>query len=457
MQQASETRPDHLFISYAVEDGVFARWLTLRLASEGYRVWCDQAKLLGGETYPRDIRKAITESTFRMIAVISKDSIDKKHPLEERTLAESVGIARKIDDFVIPVKLDESRAENLDLQTSAITYVPFNKGWAAGLAQLLTKLQKVATPRALPEGRSAVVTWVGSQQRFVKNRQERLWSNIIPITNFPKELKRYYVTNILDAVEDNWPTFTKSRSVVWAFGPPGRETPLSAKYTRSANWTTELETDDVDTFDITSGILRDAIQTYCVRRGLKFSEEHRDIYFPFNLFPDDKLSYKRYDGKTVFVKVVGKKTIKKRSGERHVSWYHIAPVFQPLLNRFGDPCYQLNFRLVWTDLQGEEEKVPTGRRRLKWYNYQWLARTFAVISWMTEGKGSQDILVGDDFRVSISGETLSLSSQEHIDEEALGEKPEEDDDENEVVEEEPEEEENDEEPKVQVEDTGEPD
>src|SRR5438093_12082818 len=43
---------DHLFISYATEDWPLAEWLTRRLTAEGYRVWCDRFKLLGGESYP---------------------------------------------------------------------------------------------------------------------------------------------------------------------------------------------------------------------------------------------------------------------------------------------------------------------------------------------------------------------------------------------------------------------
>jgi len=67
---------EHLFISYATEDWPLAEWLTLRLTSEGYKVWCDRFKLLGGESYPRDIDKAIANSTFRFIGLLSKNSID---------------------------------------------------------------------------------------------------------------------------------------------------------------------------------------------------------------------------------------------------------------------------------------------------------------------------------------------------------------------------------------------
>ena len=64
IQSRAETDQDHLFISYASENGILAEWLTLRLTAEGYKVWCDRTKLLGGESYPLDIDKAIKESTF---------------------------------------------------------------------------------------------------------------------------------------------------------------------------------------------------------------------------------------------------------------------------------------------------------------------------------------------------------------------------------------------------------
>lgn len=457
MQKVNDSRPDHLFVSYAVEDGVFTRWLTLRLTAEGYRVWCYETELLGGEIYPRNIRKAINESTFRMLAVISKSSIDKEHPLQERMLGEGVGSSLGIEDFVIPLNLDGTKREDLDLHTSAALYIPFYKGWAAGLSQLLEKLEKVSAPKAQPTGKQAVVAWIDSQQKFVKSEQERVWSNVIAITNFPRTLKRYNVTNIPDPVEDRWPTYAKSRDEVWAFGPPGKGAALVARQTGTVDWTKELYADDMDSFYVATAVLREAIESYCVQRGLRFSDDHEDIYFPFKLLPKDKLTYRRYDGKKVPVNVVGRKTIRRRTGEKQISWYHIAPVFQPIMNRFGDPCYQLNFRLVWTDREGVEEKVPTGRRRLKWYNYQWLARSFAVLSWLTDGKESLDVRVADDYNITISGKLLDVSSREHIDEEALGEKPEEDDDENEVIEDEPEIEENNEEPQAQVKDIVEPD
>ena len=43
---------DILFVSHAnPEDNEFSQWLSLQLAREGYPVWCDLTKLLGGEDF----------------------------------------------------------------------------------------------------------------------------------------------------------------------------------------------------------------------------------------------------------------------------------------------------------------------------------------------------------------------------------------------------------------------
>jgi len=51
-----------VFLSHArPEDNVFTRWLALQLANEGYPLWCDLTKLLGGEAYRIRFRTRYTE------------------------------------------------------------------------------------------------------------------------------------------------------------------------------------------------------------------------------------------------------------------------------------------------------------------------------------------------------------------------------------------------------------
>src|SRR5439155_19127005 len=123
---------DHLFISYAYEEHEFAEWLTLRLTAAGYRVWCDKIQLLGGESYPRDIDRAIKERTFRVLALLSHHSISKPNPVKERTLALNIAKQRHVD-FLIPLNVDGLLPAELDWMTSDLTFVPFHQGWDAAL------------------------------------------------------------------------------------------------------------------------------------------------------------------------------------------------------------------------------------------------------------------------------------------------------------------------------------
>jgi TIR domain len=89
----------HLFISYADEDVALAKWLARKLASFGYAVWFDQLKMLGGEPWPQTIDDAIKNRTFRMLALMSANSISKPNPTKERTLALRIARQRNIPDF----------------------------------------------------------------------------------------------------------------------------------------------------------------------------------------------------------------------------------------------------------------------------------------------------------------------------------------------------------------------
>src|ERR1700674_1831770 len=147
-------RRDHLFLSYAGEDGALADWLALKLVSEGYRVWSDRIKLLGGESYPKDISAAIRERTFRFVPLLSHYSVAKENPLKERTLAQAVSRERH-EEFIIPINVDGIKPHELDFQSTDLVYIAFHESWSRGLGQLLKKLQQISAPGEGPSGQRA--------------------------------------------------------------------------------------------------------------------------------------------------------------------------------------------------------------------------------------------------------------------------------------------------------------
>src|SRR5262245_45419185 len=120
-----DSNPTHLFISYATEDVQLGQWLARKLAARGHPVWFDQMKLLGGEPWPQTIDDAIKNRTFRMLALISANSLRKPKPTGERALAQRIAEQRTISDFLIPLKVDSSE---LDWLTTAVSYISFARG-----------------------------------------------------------------------------------------------------------------------------------------------------------------------------------------------------------------------------------------------------------------------------------------------------------------------------------------
>ena len=78
---------DHLFISSVPEDGALADWLTRKLTAEGYHVWCERFKLLGGETFPDDVDDALKRRAFRVLGLYSQVSLNNPEVMRQRGLA----------------------------------------------------------------------------------------------------------------------------------------------------------------------------------------------------------------------------------------------------------------------------------------------------------------------------------------------------------------------------------
>src|SRR5665213_1255033 len=126
------TEPDLrklLFISYAYENQIFAKWLARKLAFYGYGVWIDQIEILGGESWVKDVEIAIRDRSFRVLGLLSNASIGKDNPRKERTQALQLGKQRKIDDFLITLNLDGVQP---DWTLSDISWISFRESWADG-------------------------------------------------------------------------------------------------------------------------------------------------------------------------------------------------------------------------------------------------------------------------------------------------------------------------------------
>ena len=190
---------DMVFISHAnPEDNDFTRWLALQLAKDGFGVWCDLTKLLGGENFWKDAEAAIRSRTVKFLYVLSRKSNVKDGPRNELQVAINVLKSDKsLQNFVVPLHIDDLPHSETNVLLTSINAVAFEKSWAKGYAQLLDVLERDKVPKNPKFNPGAVSSWWKGQfsaGRGVKNEAETYLSNLLPIRSAPESLWLHTLT-----------------------------------------------------------------------------------------------------------------------------------------------------------------------------------------------------------------------------------------------------------------------
>src|SRR4030043_1327931 len=143
-----EQRRDIVFISHAnPEDNEFTRWLSLRLVNEGYKVWSDVTKLIGGETWWNEIEEALRKGAIKFLFVLSHASNQRDGTLKELQLADTVRKTESIKDFIIPLRLDDIPYRDMNVLIHGLNAISFTESGAHGLGRVLEKLSKDGVPK----------------------------------------------------------------------------------------------------------------------------------------------------------------------------------------------------------------------------------------------------------------------------------------------------------------------
>lgn len=417
------TQRDHLFISYAWEDGALAEWLTLKLTAEGYRVWCDRFKILGGEKWPDDVDVAIRDKTFRLLHLVSKHSLRKPNPKKERELVLQLEKERGTE-ILVPLNVDGTKPSELPWRIVDVAYIPF-RNWAAGFAQLLKKLRSINAPRPLqPTGREIA----GSAYLVrspVTNSAETLISNIYPFTSVPGAIKRFTFSELgrmrASTLHDTWAFRDLGGEAALAFATPSAplvEKP-SAQEPATLVWHEGEIVEGILAEHLVTELLAKSLGLHCLSRGLVAEPNGRRFYFPFGLLPRNTIFFEHVDQRRTRVLVCGQRQFRFRDYR-----YHLSAGFRVRRDRDLGFVAQLRLGLYLTDLK----RVPLARRaavarRKKigsaWWNSQWLSRQLAVMSFLANGQ--PEIVVGQDpkSRVILRSSPLQMPIDHGIDEALL--------------------------------------
>lgn len=432
-----------VFVSHAnPEDNRFARWLTLRLAREGYQAWCDLTRLLGGEDFWKEIEKALRTRTAKFVYVLSRTSNIKDGPLNELAMAKQVARSEHLEDFVIPVLIDALPHSDINIELKRINAINFSRGWAAGLKQLLDKLAETPIPRDPDAGPVLVNQWwksVKSGQSAVKITEDIFDSNRFPLS-IPSSINVHTLhaaTNELK-IGGDYPfpsAIYGQRLVSFASDSDFRgKLPIDKRIVESNALATEAllagtvslpyasltNADDQarptrqQARNLVTDILRQGIHRMLLLRGLipyEMSAGHLCFYFPTDLAAEDTVRSAQFE---IRRQVVGYRTLySPNESESKIRHWHFAISGTPrpldgLWITRSHVIFSDDGKTAWLD----PDRMHKARRRdcRNWWNDRWRDLLLGTMAWLG-ADGRISIPLGTNVGAEIASAPISFVNQ----------------------------------------------
>lgn len=411
-------RRDMLFLSHAnPEDDLVTGWLALQLAREGYPVWCDLTKLLGGEAFWDDIQAAIEYRTAKFLYVLSRNSNSKDGPLAELTVARDVERKLGLRDFIIPLHVDDLPHNETHILLRRLSTVPFRKSWAAGLNQLVQTLRKQQVPTKRSFGPKAVNEWWKghfSAETGIQSRREKLLSNYFELEGLPEGVNIHALTPgcARDGLAESltFPAIVQGDSLI-AFAPAGD---FAAELGDGRIWNSDavkLEEflRDRQNRNQVYTLLRTAWEKMAENKGLHphMTSVGKAFWFAKDQVLQDRIAFPRPDGTRGYRAVVGYSSVGKSCpGERRIRHWHYA--VRPVPNPRVAPGFWIKSHVLFSD-EGRNIWTSAGRlhsaRRSQcsdWWNDSWRDRLLATMSWLAGDASEIAVPLGRDLFVRLA-------------------------------------------------------
>ena len=366
-------RRDMLFLSHAnPEDDLVTGWLALQLAREGYAVWCDLTKLLGGEAFWNDIQEAIEYRTAKFLYLLSRESNIKDGPLAELTVARDVERKLKLRDFIIPLHIDDLPHNQMHILLRRLNTIPFRKSWAAGLNQLVEKLQKQRVPKKRAFGPRAVNEWWKSHfsaETGIQRRSEKILSNYFELEALPEAI---YIHSLIQgcAREDlaeslTYPAIVQGDSLI-AFAPANDFTAQlgDGRIWNSHSIKLEEFLPDQQNRNHVYTLLRLAWEKMAESKGLKahLMSVGKVFWFAKDQVLQDRVAFSRPDGTPGYRALVGYSSVGETpEGEKRVRYWHYA--VRPVPNPGVAPGFWIKSHVLFSNEGGISGQAPAGFTR----------------------------------------------------------------------------------------------
>ena len=432
----SDSGLNMIFVSHAnPENNDFALWLSLQLGKQGYPVWCDLTRLLGGEDFWSDIEDAIRDGTAKFVYVLSQDSNQKDGPLQELSIALATARQKGLKDFVIPLRIDDLPYQDINIQLNRLNAIDFSESWAVGLRQLLAKLEldRVAKdPRFTPD--SVAAWWTGEcgPGYAVLKETEEYVSNWFRIESLPESLFVHALPSFV--------TFDELKVLPFAFRKVGSLlicfVPAADVDSHLSSGVRIIESWEVDTLTFLDGLdgdvrigreechrvlvhlLRWGWQQFVRSAGMRERRRKRSSLFfvPLGLLRGGRVAIPTAAGSSNTSRtLVGYRSIGNRGDKERVRRYwHFAVnpwiVFEPF------PMFQLTPSIVFSmdgrNLIADTARAHRHRRRQgrDWWNPEWRDRTLGMMWWLADGESEIVLPLGSGASATVSSQPVSFSS-----------------------------------------------
>ena len=429
-ETSESTMRDLVFVSHAnPEDNEFCRWLSLRLAREGYPVWLDLKHLLGGEDFWNEVEATIRHRSVKVLYVLSRTSNVKPGVLKELALAQTVAKVHKFRDFVIPLKIDDILYDDINIDIHRLNAIPFEASWAKGFQQLLMKLESDGVQKDASFTPDAVTTWWRTQfsaDTGIISEKEECRSNWFEIVRLPEKLYCHEGTRIADgnnAPSTAYPT-VEQRGRYLSFADAKH---LAPSFT--VRWTRDFATKDVlegmlderyvprtEAKKIVAYLLVDNwVRMMRLREMAVYQlSNHRFCgALRQDQVKDDRVTFPGVDGKSSWRGVVGYKTMARAEGPNWVRFWHFA--LQARAQFFPALAYLITNHVVFSEdgqhLWDSRERQHSARRSQcrSWWNDDWRDRMLAMMTWLAEGADRITIDCGGDV-IEVAAQPMTFTS-----------------------------------------------
>lgn len=416
---------DHIFISYATEQAALCDWLARRLAAEGYAVWSDRLKLLGGENWPNDIDEAINERTFRMLALLSHASLNKQNPQGEWLKGFAIGQKLGLNDFVIPLNTEGLRPDEIIWNLQPINYISFMPSWAEGFVALLRKLTALEAPKTLRDGpRVAVESLVASNAIIAE--KESLFSNCFEITQVPRFIHKYTVTSSSllwrerRSLRRRWACRDVSPFNIFAFEGPPMDVTESHHFqlVKRISWRKTRLLDGTDTLYIVISLIRKCIEHLLRNKGMLYCDVQKQWYLPRGLLNNDRVEVSLPNGRKSWFKGVSERTYPSRENGS-IYYYHLSPSFEVLRGQTDPFVLFLRNQVYFTSRDGtplDKREIVSRRKHLckGWFNKEWGMRTLGMAQLLAGKDKSIRFGPEGEQQIIVSGRPFVLNAPRRI-------------------------------------------